>query len=128
MSKSDSSGTNHVCFSSCSISISGKKWRVVSREMKNVSNSEDARGIPGGDSAGCCFPESYSPNHAVRYKRIAVRCEGDEVHVRRATVDGQYEIKTHCVPETHDAISAGRNQTRAIRRIGERCDAPGASS
>jgi hypothetical protein len=45
MSKSDSTGTYHVLLSSCSTSISGKKWRVVSREMKNVSNSEDARGI-----------------------------------------------------------------------------------
>ena len=108
MSKSDSSGTNHVCFSSCSTSISEKKWRVVSREMKNVS-SEDARRILGGDSAGCCFPESYSPNHTVRYKRIVVRGEGDEVRVRRVAVDGQYEIKTRCVPETHAPSPLGRN-------------------
>ena len=54
-----------VWFSSCSTSVSEKKWRVVSREMKNVSNSEDARRILGGDSARSSFPELNSPDRAV---------------------------------------------------------------
>ena len=70
-----------VCFSSCSTSVSEKKWRVVSREMKNVSNSEDARGIPGGDSARCGFPDLYLPHRAVRDEGIAVRREREKTHI-----------------------------------------------